>query len=114
MQDPVQLRAECLSVSRSASYRIQFDLEQGCHHFSYIPEGEELLTSLPEKDERRESFGGDRPSKIGNSSGGDVMMDRDEMVDQAETQPMELANGVEGDEMDAAFEGPQTKRPKLK
>jgi hypothetical protein len=44
VMDPVHLRAQCLTTSPDASYRIQYNTMNGRLYFSYLPEGEELLT----------------------------------------------------------------------
>ena len=50
LQDPVQLRSLCLSVTPEASYRMQYDTVKGYVYFSYLPEGETLLT-VPQDDD---------------------------------------------------------------
>jgi hypothetical protein len=49
-QDPVQLRSLCLGVTAEASYRIQYDSSKALIYFSYLPEGETLLT-VPQDDD---------------------------------------------------------------
>jgi hypothetical protein len=43
-QNPVSLRNACLVISRSVSYRIQYNASNGRLYFSYLPMGEELST----------------------------------------------------------------------
>lgn len=50
MKDPVQLRSLCLGLTPEASYRIQYDSVKSHIYFSYLPEGETLLT-VPQDDD---------------------------------------------------------------
>ena len=54
LQDPVQLRSLCLSVTPEASYRIQYDTSKAHIFFSYLPEGDALLTVPQEDDSMQE------------------------------------------------------------
>ena len=44
------MRSLCLGVTHEASYRIQYDTAKAYIYFSYLPEGETLLT-VPQDDD---------------------------------------------------------------
>ena len=48
------MRSLCLSVTPEASYRIQYDTSKAHIFFSYLPEGETLLTVPQEEDPMQE------------------------------------------------------------
>merc|ERR1719356_1390774 len=50
-QNPVALRSTCMTMSSTAEYRIQYNSKLGRLYFSYLPEDEELATSLPGDDD---------------------------------------------------------------
>mmetsp|Transcript_5146 Transcript_5146/g.10784 ORF Transcript_5146/g.10784 Transcript_5146/m.10784 type:complete len:174 (+) Transcript_5146:67-588(+) len=50
-QNPVDLRSACLAMSPMAEYRIQYNSKLGRLYFSYLPEDEELSTTLPGDDD---------------------------------------------------------------
>merc|ERR1712127_620942 len=50
-QDPVALRSKCMDMSSNAEYRIQYNTKLGRLYFSYLPEDEELATTLPGDDD---------------------------------------------------------------
>ena len=50
-QNPVALRSTCLAMSSAAEYRIQYNSKLGRLYFSYLPEEEELSTTLPDDDD---------------------------------------------------------------
>jgi hypothetical protein len=79
-----------------------------------LPEGENLLTSLPDQDERLENISNDRVYQIAYSGDGDQMVEKEETIHVNESQPIELTQAVEDSDEDAAFDSHQAKRPKLK
>ena len=50
-QNPVALRSACIGMSSTAEYRIQYNSKLGRLYFSYLPEDEELSTTLPGDDD---------------------------------------------------------------
>jgi len=50
-QNPVALRMACMAMSSTAEYRIQYNTKLGRLYFSYLPEDEELSTTLPGDDD---------------------------------------------------------------
>mmetsp|Transcript_19028 Transcript_19028/g.39863 ORF Transcript_19028/g.39863 Transcript_19028/m.39863 type:complete len:1294 (+) Transcript_19028:65-3946(+) len=50
-QCPVTLRSACMAMSPTAEYRIQYNTKLGRIYFSYLPEDEELSTTLPGDDD---------------------------------------------------------------
>eukprot|EP00536_Pseudo-nitzschia_multiseries_P004769 jgi/Psemu1/237936/estExt_Genewise1.C_820044 len=50
-QCPVTLRSTCMAMSSTAEYRIQYNTKLGRIYFSYLPEDEELSTTLPGDDD---------------------------------------------------------------
>ena len=50
-QNPVALRSACMGMSSTAEYRIQYNSKLGRLYFSYLPEDEELSTTLPGDDD---------------------------------------------------------------
>jgi len=50
-QNPVALRSACMAMSSTAEYRIQYNSKLGRLYFSYLPEDEELSTTLPGDDD---------------------------------------------------------------
>mmetsp|Transcript_8202 Transcript_8202/g.24251 ORF Transcript_8202/g.24251 Transcript_8202/m.24251 type:complete len:110 (-) Transcript_8202:48-377(-) len=50
-QCPVTLRSTCMALSATAEYRIQYNTKLGRIYFSYLPEDEELSTTLPGDDD---------------------------------------------------------------
>ena len=50
-QNPVELRSTCMALSSTAEYRIQYNSKLGRLYFSYLPQDEELATTLPGDDD---------------------------------------------------------------
>jgi len=55
-QSPLALRAACVAISSATEYRIQYNSKLGRLYFSYLPEDEELPTTLPGDDDDDEEM----------------------------------------------------------
>lgn len=108
LQDPVQLRSLCLSITPEASYRIQYDTSKAHIFFSYLPEGEELLTVPQEDDDMQEDDDAADDEDAAMKDADDAPDDGDDGdADAAETKEGDDAEGKDGT-------GPPSKRSKLK
>jgi hypothetical protein len=51
LQNPVELRDKCLTISPDAAFRIQHNTMNGRLYFSYLPESETLATVAGDDDD---------------------------------------------------------------
>jgi len=102
-KDPVQLRSLCLTVTPEASYRIQYDSLKARIFFSYLPEGETLLTVPQEEDAIEED---------------DEHVDDNETMQEAEDKhgrgDSKLTAQKRAGDGEKTGSDPPSKRPKLK
>ena len=107
LQDPVQLRSLCLSITPEASYRIQYDTSKAHIFFSYLPESDTLLTVPQEDDDMQED---DEAAEDDDAAMKDADDDGDDVdVDAAESKEENDADGNNG-----GADPPSSKRAKLK
>lgn len=70
------MRSQCLTIADDASFRIQYNSENGKLYFSYLPEGEEMLTApLDDYSVEDEAVDGGRVEVEANGADDDVDMD---------------------------------------
>lgn len=103
--DPVQLRSLCLSVTPEASYRIQYETSKAHIFFSYLPEGETLLTVPQEEDSMQED---EEPVEEED----EVMKDTDDIPFGDASKPVQTK--AEASSGDNGGSDPPSKRVKLK
>lgn len=90
IQNPVQLREKCLTVSPDAAFRIQYNTTNGRLYFSYLPESEPLSTAPVDEDDDDDDALEDGDVESDDDDDDDVMDVEDEDEDLRQVKRVKL------------------------